>query len=101
MAPRLSLQTLLKDLLGSDQVYFQAPPANKVSYPAIIYTRNDERVDHADNLPYNRRVRYEVKIIDPNPDSEFNEKVAALPLCAFDRFYTADNLNHNVYQLFF
>jgi hypothetical protein len=40
-------------------------------------------------------------VIDRNPDSELPDKVIELPLCKFDRFYTADNLNHTVFTLFF
>lgn len=101
MAPRQSLQDLLIDLLGSSNVYFQ-PPANvTMQYPCIVYKRDDIRVQHADNTPYNRHKRYQITVIDRNPDSDIPDKVGALPLCTFDRFYTADNLNHDVYQLFF
>lgn len=101
MAPRLQLQSLLEGLLGSDKVYFQ-PPANvSLVYPCIIYKRDASQTEFADNSPYYRRVRYQVTVIDKNPDSELPNKVAALPLCLFDRFYTADNLNHDVFNLFF
>ena len=101
MAPRLELQALLKSLLGSDQVYFQPPTNTQLQYPCIIYSKDDEVTEHANNSPYTRRVRYEVTVIDPDPDSLIPAKIAALPLCAFDRFYTSDKLNHNTYQLFF
>lgn len=42
-----------------------------------------------------------VTVIDRDPDSVFAEKIAELPLCADNRFYTADNLNHFVYNLYF
>ena len=101
MAQRLELQTLLRGLLGSSNVYFQPPPSKQIEYPCIVYARSDEEVDHADNVPYNRRMRYQVTVIDANPDSDIPAKIGALPLCSFDRHYTADNLNHDVYQLFF
>lgn len=101
MAPRLDLQVLLESLLGSRNVYFQRPPTTGMEYPCIIYKRDDADTKHADNQPYNRRKRYQVTVIDANPDSEIPDKIADLPLCEFDRFYTADNLNHDVYQLFF
>lgn len=101
MAPRLELQTLLKSLLGSDNVYFQPPTNTQLLYPCIIYSRDDQRVEHADNVPYTRRTRYKVTVIDANPDSLIPTKVGALPLCSFDRSYTSDNFNHDVYQLFF
>ena len=101
MAPRLDLQSLLASLLGSGNVYFQPPPTIQLQYPCIIYERDDERTKHADNVPYNRRMRYKVTVIDQNPDGVVRDKIAELPLCIFDRFYTAENLNHDVYKLFF
>ena len=101
MARWLQLQSLLEDLLGSDKVYFQ-PPANvSLVYPCIIYKRDSSQTEFADNSPYYRKIRYQVTVNDKNPDSELPNKVAALPLCLFDRFYTADNLNHDVFNLFF
>ena len=101
MAQRLELHALLKSLLGSDNVYFQPPTNTSLQYPCIIYNRDDERVEHANNVPYTRRIRYKVTVIDANPDSLIPAKIAALPLCTYDRFYTSDKMNHDVYQLFF
>ena len=99
MAPRLELQSLLEEI--TDTVYFQ-PPANvSLTYPCIIYKRDSARTEFAGNNPYSRQLRYQVTVIDRNPDSALPEKVAALPMCLFDRFYTADNLNHDVFNLFF
>jgi hypothetical protein len=101
MAPRLQLQTLLEALLGSRHVYFQPPPTVKMEYPAIVYSRSHIETNFADNKPYKNKKRYQVTIIDRDPDSDIHEKVAALPLCSYDRFFTADNLNHDVFNLFF
>ncbi len=101
MAQRLDLQTTLVHILGSENVYFQPPPTLKINYPCIIYKRDDARTDFADNKPYKYRKLYLVTVIDANPDSLIPDKVAKLPLCVFDRFYTANNLNHDVYKLFF
>ncbi len=101
MGRRLELQQLLKDLLGSDNVYFQPPATVEMKYPAIVYHRDDVQTNHANDKPYHIRKRYQVMVIDPNPDSPIPDLVAALPLCEFDRFYTADNLNHDTFKLFF
>lgn len=101
MAPRLELQLMLVELLGSGNVYFQPPPTVKMQYPCIIYKREQIDMDHANNRPYRHKKRYQVTVVDPNPDSIIHEQLAFLPLCSYDRFYTADNLNHDVYTLFF
>lgn len=101
MAQRLELQALFVGLLGSPNVYFQPPPTVSIQYPCIIYKHDDIDTNYADNKPYKHRTRYQVTIIDRDPDSVIHKKVGELPLSAYDRFYTADNLNHHVYNLFF
>jgi len=101
MAPRSKLQTILKTILGTDYVYFQ-PPANvQLQYPCIIYHRDFANTEFADNDPYSYTKRYMVIAVDRDPDSAIPDKIADLPMCVFNRFYTADDLNHDVFNLFF
>lgn len=101
MGTRLDFQTLLEGLLGSGNVYFQ-PPANvSMRYPAIVYNRDFQSVSFADNRPYHRRKRYQVTVIDADPDSLVPEKIAELPLTTLVRHFTSDNLNHDVYDVYF
>jgi len=77
-------------------VYFQPPTNVKLEYPCIVYKRDFADTKFADNEPYAHKRRYMVMVIDQNPDSEIPEKVAALPMSLFNRFYTVDNLNHDI-----
>jgi hypothetical protein len=99
MAPRLELQTLLEGFV--DNVYFQPPENVKLVYPCIIYERDYADTKFADDKPYTHTVRYMIMVIDQDPDSAILSQVAALPMCIFSRFYTASNLNHNVFNMFF
>jgi hypothetical protein len=101
MAPRLELQTLLEGALGSGNVYFQPPSDVRMQYPCIVYQRDIAITEFADNEPYNRTLRYQVTVIDADPDSDVPGKVAALPMCTLNRFFVADSLNHDVFQLYF
>jgi hypothetical protein len=101
MGQRLELQALLVDLLGSPNVYFQPPATVTMKYPCIVYNRENVFTEFADNRPYKNKKRYQISVIDPNPDSEIPDKVAELPMCSFSRFFAADNLNHDIYNLFF
>lgn len=101
MAPRLQLQSLLEQILGTSEVYFQPPATVSLTYPCIIYKRDLSVTESADNLPYRQMKRYQVIVIDRDPDSAIPDKIANLPLCLYNRFYTADNLNHDVFNLFF
>lgn len=101
MGQRLELQTLLENLLGSRNVYFQ-PPANvQMKYPCIIYNRDAARTRFAGNAPYRYVKRYTVTVVDRNPDSEIPDRVAGLPMCTFDRHFVSDNLHHDVFSLYF
>ena len=97
--PRSQLHNILKNI--TPHVYFQPPNGLKMTYPCIVYRRDDEQVDHADNLSYRRTKRYQITVIDANPDSDIPGKVADLPLCVFNRFFTSDYLNHDIYNLYF
>lgn len=99
MAPRQQLHEILKTF--APNVYFQPPTNVKLEYPCIIYHRDYAKTEFSDNKPYNFTQRYMVTIIDQNPDSDIPGKVASMPMCLFNRFYTADSLNHDVYNLFF
>lgn len=101
MASRLQLQTLLEELLGSRNVYFQPPASVSMKYPAIVYSRYDIDNTHADNRVYAQNTAYQVIVIDEDPDSEIVKKVAMLLKCNFDRHYTSDNLNHDAFTLYF
>ena len=52
MESRLKLQTILEDILGSGNVYFQPPSSVKMSYPAIRYSRDNIDKKVANNSTY-------------------------------------------------
>lgn len=82
-------------------MYFQPPQNFQLQYPCIIYERDGSGVDHGDNGLYLHVKRYQITVVDRNPDSELPDRVEGMPLCRFDRFFTADSLNHHVFNLFF
>lgn len=99
---RLLLQELLEGLVGpGNEVHFQPPNGKLMTYPCIVFKRDSAETQFADNNPYLRAQRYQVTVIDRDPDSPIPGRVANLPLCRFDRHYTAGDLNHDVYNLFF
>lgn len=98
---RLQLQSLLEEILGSENVYFQPPNNMQMKYPCIVYRRNYGITRFAGNNPYLVGKRYNVVVIDRDPDSDIPDKIGALPLTIFDRFYTVDNLNHFSFNTYF
>jgi IS30 family transposase len=98
---RLELDRILRNILGSNNVYFQPPASVKMKYDAIVYELDDISARHADNIPYLTNRRYRVTLITKNPDNNLSDEIAMLPLTQFNRFYTADNLNHYVYIMYY
>ena len=101
MTNRLNLQTTLENILGSRNVYYQPPESVKMQYPAIVYFRNSIENNHANDSVYNQNVSYEIIVIYKDPDSEIPIAVSQLPLCKFNRRYTADNLYHDVLIIYY
>lgn len=101
MGTRLELHQVLVSILGSSQVYFQPPESIKMVYPCIVYERSDVDTKFANNAPYHHTIAYTVTVIDKNPDSDIPGKIADLPMSYYDRHYTSDNLNHDVYRLYY
>lgn len=101
MAPREQLQALLEETLGSENVYFQPPANMTMQYPCIVYQRDLADTKFADNNPYHVMKRYQVTVISRDPDLDVPDKIAALPRALFNRFFVADNLNHDVYTLYY
>lgn len=98
---RLELQTLLEQVLGSANVYFQPPESVKIQYPCIVYQRSNMDIKFANDNPYSKTTQYTVTVIDKNPDSDIPNRVSSLPRCRFNRRYTANNLNHDSYNIYF
>lgn len=97
---RLELDTLLRNILGSSNVYFQPPETIKMKYPAIVYARS--RIDNtsANNSIYKQDRLYSITAIYSDPDSDLPDKLSLIPRIKYDRDYVADNLNHTTFSLF-
>lgn len=82
-------------------VYYQPPSNIKIAYPCIVYSMSDIDTKFADNIPYIRQKRYDLTVIDKDPDSMIVDKVGNLPRCTFDRSYVADNLYHWTFSIYY
>lgn len=101
MADRLDLQSELEKLLGNRNVYYQPPVNLSMNYPAIRYTKTGIIPNFADDKVYTKRNSYELIVIDRDPDNPVIDKLLEFPYCSFDRHYVSDNLNHDVFTLYY
>lgn len=103
---REQLGQLLAAVLGSSNVYFQPPPSLSMKYPCIRYKLGDSGPQapfanaRANDKLYAVRNLYTVTLIDANPDTLIAAKLRQLEYCKLVRCYTADNLNHYVFSLY-
>lgn len=102
MGRRIEFHEKLVELLGSRYVYFQPPESLKLEYPCIVYLMSRGDTRFSDNVPYTFEVAYDVTFITKDPDSPLVKTIAMhFPKCRFDRQFTADNLNHYVYTIYY
>lgn len=98
---RLELQELFELLIGNTNVYFQPPATVHMNYPCIVYQRDSADTKFASDSVYQYSQRYQVTVISRDPDTDVVLRMTQLPYCIYDRFYTVDNLNHDVFTLYF
>ena len=101
MASRLKLQNLLEDLLGSRNVYYQPPNNLQMEYTAIRYSKAKPDTKHANDKVYMKTNCYEIIVISKSPDNPVMDKIMNLPYCSYYRNYVCDNLNHDVFTLYY
>lgn len=107
MSRRLKLHNILCTVLSCPdkglecRAYFQPPSSVKMKYPAIVYALDDIENTFANDGVYLSARKYSVTVIDSDPDSSLVSKVASMPTSRFNRHYTKDNLNHDVFEIFF
>ena len=101
MADRLELHSVLQELLGSSNVYYQPPESIKMQYDAIRYSKKTIDSKYANDRKYSMMDCYEVTVISRLPDNPVIKKLLSLPYCSYDRHYVADNLHHDVLTIYY
>lgn len=102
MASRLLLHEELCELLGSRNAYFQPPASVIMEYDAIRYALAGKDVKRANDKIYQSTNQYDGVIITTDPDSELPDKLLNhFQMCSLGRPYTADNLNHFPFTLYY
>ena len=103
MKSRLDLQQELVRILGSNQVYFQPPEDLKMKYPCFVYERSNANIQYAGDIKYVKNMRYELMYISKDPDTNdlIKEVLESFLYCSYTRHFVYDNLNHEVFDLYY
>lgn len=73
-----------------------------MKYPCIRYKLSGVDDKKADNDHYDIVKRYEVTVIDRDPDAQIFMKILKrFAMCRLASTYAADNLNHYVLELYY
>lgn len=102
MASRLELHEELCEALGTRNVYFQPPESVKMQYDAIRYSLGGKDLKRANDRIYLNTNQYDGVVITRDPDTSIPDRLlACFEMCSFGRPYTADNLNHYPFTLYY
>lgn len=94
-----SLIEMLKGLCPN--VYYQPPATISMKYPCIVVSLDRITARYADNNPYSLNTCYNLTYICRDPDNEMKYRLAQLSKCSFERAYSADNLHHYSFRLYY
>ena len=103
----------LKDLLGTDEVYFQpntdvgsddnAEIFTGMQFPCFVMRRSAIYAPRANDAIYQFRPSYQVTyIVQDEPDPDMLERLMRkFPHCQHQRYFVSDNLHHDVFMIYY
>lgn len=101
MKTRIEVQNLLEEVLGSKNVYFQAPPNTGMKYPCIVYRLNNFHRRDADNEAYILAGRWEIHHMYKSIKNDLTtEMLFAAPYITFDRRLVTDGVYNDYYTIY-
>lgn len=99
---RVELQRKLEAILDSSEVYFQPPESIRMSYPSIVYDLYRVQQRFANDSSYRKVPGWSVTIIDRNENVDWIYKMLdSFSYCSLERTYTADNLTHYSFIIYY
>lgn len=99
---RSELDSKFRDILGSNNVYFQPPETLKMYYPCIVYFKTSVPVIYANGKVYKYTQGYTVTYIDKDPDAEVPYSILkTFQYARIDSFYKSEGLNHTKLTIYF
>lgn len=99
---RITFHSSLTAITGdTTNVYYQPPSNIRMKYPCIEYHDAQWDTTFANDMPYTITMHFQLTVIDPRPESPWIMEIArTFPMCKQTRHYTADGLNHDVFDIY-
>lgn len=100
MGARLDLQQKLHE--KTRRAWYQKPPANQMGYPCFVYKSIEPKVLYANNRGYLKIPGYEVLYISQTEDDSIMDwMIEQFAYCTIGRKYTADQLYHYPFTIYY
>ena len=100
MGKRADLHNELLTL--APNAYFQPPPSARMTYPCFVYSLSRIVTKYASNIAYANLKCYNVTYISRDPVEDLLVEILEhFKYIRLDRVYTADNLYHYAFVLFY
>lgn len=98
-----NLRDVLQGILGpSGKVYYCPPESVKLEYPCVIFRPDKYEKRNADNSAYKVSKRYSITLIYREEDADdLVSDFLKLQYCSHNRHFESDNLNHEVFTIYF
>lgn len=88
--------------IGVNRVYIDPPENTLMKYPCARVRLNSGRARYADNKAHIFTPSWEIIYISYSPDEEMVYKIMhSFSRISYTRHYTADNLHHNSFILYY
>lgn len=102
MDRREDFSKILKEILGTNNVYYAAKNNKDMTYPCIRYSLDEEDDNYANNKKYIKNKRWEVILIgSPSELLPLYEKLNDLNYSTYIRSYDSDNLRHYIFAIYY
>ena len=101
MGSRDELYEILHGLLPYVHVYLQPP--TRLVYPCLLVKKSTYDTNYSNDEIYKKLTLYTLTLIGMDADDAetYSEALLTLRYCSHERQYIADNLYHDVFDLYF
>lgn len=98
----MDLHKELIQLFSPNKVYYNPPETIAMTYPCIVYNKDYIKTNKADNLNFVLHDRYQLTVIDRDPDNTaIKDILLHFQTASFDRRFVSDGLYHDVITLYY
>lgn len=99
------LRDILQEIIGPDgYVYYNPSTSIRLQYDCFIFSRNNTSTSRADNKAYRKTPRWTITYVcrdGRDTDILIDKMLETFKWCTHETCYKANNLEHNVFNLYF